>query len=233
MGEIFLIPTVLAENVVEAIPTYVLDAIKKCKVVFAENERTTRRYFKLLDKTLVIDNFEWHTIHKAEETQLATFKACITAGKNVAIVSEAGCPGIADPGQILVRAAQEMHCKINVFVGPSAILLALMASGLNGQQFEFVGYLPIEPNERVKKIKELESNSRKQSSTKIFIETPYRNMQLFDAIINHCDPQTQCCIAVDITASTEKIITQSVKNWRLHPPALHKRPAIFLLDATV
>jgi len=233
MGEIFLIPTVLAENVLEVIPLYVLTAIKKCTVVFAENERTARRYFKLLDKSLVIDAFEWHTIHKAEETQLATFRACITAGKNIAIVSEAGCPGIADPGQILIRAAQVMRCKINPLIGPNAILLALMASGMNGQQFEFVGYLPIDQNERVKRIKELETTSKIQRSTKIFIETPYRNMQLFEAIVKNCDPQTQCCIAVDITAPTASIITQSIKNWRTNQPSLHKRPAIFLLDATV
>ena len=221
MGEIFLIPTVLAENVVEAIPTYVLAAIKKCVVVFAENERTTRRYFKLLDKTLVIDSFEWHTIHKAEETQLATFKACITAGKNVAIVSEAGCPGIADPGQILVRAAQEMHCKINVFVGPNAILLALMASGLNGQQFEFVGYLPIEPNERVKKIKELESNSRKQNSTKIFIETPYRNAALLAALLQTLQGNTRLAISCGLTLGNAWSRSANAQKWKqnkLSPP---------------
>lgn len=231
MTTIYLIPCFLAENIIEPIPLYVLDAIKKCQVIFAENERTARRYLKSMDKNIVIDDFEWFTIHKAEEEQLNSFKKKIKEGKDIAIISEAGCPGIADPGQLLIAAAQEMKCVIRPLVGPSSILLSLMASGMNGQQFEFIGYLPIDTAARAKKIKELEIVSAKQNSTKIFIETPYRNNQLLETLIQHCQPATKLCIGVNITAPDERIITKTIKDWKNNKPELHKLPAIFLLYA--
>ncbi|MFT3908756.1 MAG: SAM-dependent methyltransferase [Ferruginibacter sp.] len=231
MTNIFLIPCFLAEDVLEPIPAYVLDAIKKCSVIFAENERTARRYLKALDKTIVIDDYEWFTIHKAEEEQVNNFKAKIKEGKNIAIISEAGCPGIADPGQVLIAVAQGMNCIIKPLVGPSSILLALMASGMNGQQFEFIGYLPIDNAARIKKIKELESASAKQNSTKIFIETPYRNNQLLESLIQNCQSNTKLCIAVNITAANESIITKTISAWKNNKPELHKLPAIFLLHS--
>src|ERR1700712_4732765 len=201
MTSIYLIPCFLAEDVLETIPAYILDAIKKCQVIFAENERTARRYLKALDRNIIIDDFEWFTIHKAEEEQVNNLKTKIEEGKNIAIISEAGCPGIADPGQVLIRTAQEMNCIIKPLVGPSSILLALMASGMNGQQFEFTGYLPIDNPARSKKIKELETASSKHNSTKIFIEMPYRNNQLLESLIQNCLPTTRLCIAVNITAA--------------------------------
>ncbi len=231
MAIVYLIPCVLAENAVETIPTYVIDAVKKCQVIFAENERTARRFLKMMDKTIVIDDYEWFAIHKAEEEQLQQFKQKIKEDKAIAIISEAGCPGIADPGQILIAAAQKMNCTIKPLVGPSSILLALMASGMNGQQFEFVGYLPIDNGERIKKIKELEIASQKNNSTKIFIETPYRNNPLVESILKACDGNTQLCIAVNITATNEYIQTQTINEWKKKMPELHKQPAIFLLYA--
>ena len=231
MTTIYLIPCFLAEAVLETIPSYVLDAVKKCSVIFAENERTARRYLKALDKNIVIDDFEWFTIHNAEEEQITNLKIKIKEQKNIGILSEAGCPGIADPGQLLIAAAQEMNCLIKPLTGPSSILLALMASGLNGQQFEFTGYLPIELTARSKKIKELENSSAKYNSTKIFIETPYRNNQLFDSIIQTCSPGTKLCIGMNITARDERIITKSISVWKNTKPELHKLPAIFLLYA--
>lgn len=231
MAAIYLIPCALAEDALETIPSYIMDAVKKCPVIFAENERTARRFLKSMDKSIVIDDYEWFAIHKAEEEQLQHFRKKIMEGKNIAIISEAGCPGIADPGQILIEAAQEMNCLVKPLVGPSSILLALMASGMSGQQFEFTGYLPIDNNERIKKIKELETASQKNNSTKIFIETPYRNNQLLEAILKVCDGKTKLCIGANITAANESIVTLSVAQWRNKKPELHKQPAIFLLYA--
>ena len=231
MSAIYLIPCTLAEDANQTIPSYILDAVKQCTVIFAENERTARRFLKSMDRSIVIDEFEWFTIHKAEEEQLQQFRQKIKEQKNIAIISEAGCPGIADPGQVLIAAAQKLNCTIKPLVGPSSILLALMASGMNGQQFEFCGYLPIDNNERVKKIKELEASSQKNNSTKIFIETPYRNDQLLEAIIKNCNDQTMLCVGVNITSASESIKTFSVGEWKNKKPALHKQPAIFLIYA--
>lgn len=231
MTTIYLVPCMLADDVLETIPAYVLEAVKECQVIFAENERTARRFLKAMDKSIVIDNFEWFAIHKAEEEQLKHFRQKIKEQKNIAIISEAGCPGVADPGQVLVAAAQEMKCHVKPLVGPSSILLALMASGMNGQQFEFVGYLPIDNAARIKKIKELETSSAKNNSTKIFIETPYRNNQLLDSILQHCQSNTRLCIASNITANNEQIVTLPVSAWKTKKPELHKLPVIFLLQA--
>ncbi len=231
MPLIYLIPSFIAEDAVNTIPPYVMDAVKNCSVIFAENERTARRFLKAMDREIVIDDFEWFAIHKAEQEQLDNFRKKIKEDKNIAIISEAGCPGVADPGQILVELAQQMNCTIKPLVGPSSILLALMASGMNGQQFEFMGYLPVDSAERAKKIKELEADSRKQHCTKIFIETPYRNDQLLAALLQHCNGNSKICIAADITAPTEFIKTKTVAEWKKEKTGLHKRPVIFLLLA--
>jgi 16S rRNA (cytidine1402-2'-O)-methyltransferase len=231
MSTVYLIPCVLAEDANDSIPAYVMNAVKQCQVIFAENERTARRFLKSMDRSIVIDDYEWFAIHKAEEEQLQQFKQKIKEGKNIAIISEAGCPGIADPGQLLIAAAQQLQCMVKPLVGPSSILLALMASGMNGQQFEFVGYLPIDNNERTKKIKELELSSLKNNSTKIFIETPYRNNQLFESLTKNCAGNTKLCIGANITAATESIKTLSIAEWKNKKPELHKQPAIFLLHA--
>ena len=231
MSIIYLIPCTLAEDATATIPAYVMDAVKNCTVIFAENERTARRFLKSMDKQIVIDDFEWFAVHKVEEEVLHSFRQKIKEQKNIAIISEAGCPGIADPGQLLIAAAQELNCTVKPLVGPSSILLSLMASGMNGQQFEFVGYLPIDNGERIKKIKELEAASAKQNSTKIFIETPYRNNQLMEALIKNCMPATRLCVAVNITDAEESIKTSSIAQWKIKKPELHKLPAIFLLYA--
>ena len=231
MSTIYLIPCVLADDAAETIPAYVMEAVKKCQVIFAENERTARRFLRLMDKQIVIDNYEWFAIHKAEEDELKNFTQKIKEEKNIAIISEAGCPGIADPGQILIAAAQKLNCIIKPLVGPSSILLALMASGMNGQQFEFVGYLPIDNAERTKKIKELEIASQKNNSTKIFIETPYRNNALVESLLKICDNKTLLCIASNLTAANETVKTMLISQWKIKKPQLHKQAAIFLLYA--
>jgi len=231
VATIYLIPTVLHEDALHTVPPYVLEAVKNCTVIFAENERTARRFLKAMDKTIVIDDYEWFAIHKAEAEQVNQFRQKVKEGKSIAIISEAGCPGVADPGQVLVSEAQQLNAVVKPLVGPSSILLALMASGMNGQHFEFVGYLPIDGNERNKAIKDMEAKSAKQQCTQIFIETPYRNNQLIEALLKNCAGGTKLCIAVDITGATESIQTLTIAQWKTKKPDIHKRPAIFLLYA--
>lgn len=230
---VYLIPTVLHEGVVDPLPAYLLPVIKQCSIFFVENERTARRYLKLLWKEMVIDDYEWQNMKEVNESTTQHFKKAIRENKTIGIISEAGCPGVADPGQQLVNMAQEMNVTVKPLVGPSSILLALMASGMNGQQFQFVGYLPIDSAERTKAIKSLESESRQKNCTQIFIETPYRNNQLLETVLKTCQSQTKICIAVDLTADTEMIKTKTVKEWKTAIPQLHKRPAIFLMYSRV
>ena len=234
-GKVYLIPTVLSdeENALKSLPSYIVDAIKQCQVFFVENEKTARRFFKKLWKEMVIDDYTWYTIHKAEEEVKNSFIHHLKAGKTIGIVSEAGCPGVADPGQILIEAAQQIQATVYPLVGPSSILLGLMASGMNGQCFQFTGYLPIDSTARKKAIKELETDSQKRNCTQIFIETPYRNNQLINDVLSTCKNETRFCIAVDITASTERIVTKTIADWKKSTaPEIHKRPAIFLLSAS-
>ena len=228
---VYLVPCVLDEEATNTIPHYIVDAVKDCQVIFAENERTARRFLKSMWKEMVIDSYEWFTIHKAEEEQRNTFRQKLKEGKNISIISEAGCPGIADPGQILIEVAQQMNVTVKPLVGPSSILLALMASGMNGQQFEFVGYLPIENFERIKAIKELEASSQKKRSSIIFIETPYRNNQLIETLLKTCKPTTKICIAAELTGANEYVKTKTVAEWQKEKTDFHKKPVIFLLLA--
>jgi 16S rRNA (cytidine1402-2'-O)-methyltransferase len=226
---VYLIPTVLAEGQTDCLPAYLLTAVRDCKVFFVEEERTARRYLKLLWKEMVIDDYGWHNMKDANvET---AFRKAIRDGVNIGIISEAGCPAIADPGQQLVAIAQELKVSIRPLVGPSSIILALMASGMNGQRFEFLGYLPIEAAARIQAIKNMESTSRIRKSTEIFIETPYRNNQMMEALLKNCQPHTRICIAFNLTAPDEWVQTKTVTEWKKNLPQLHKVPAIFLLLA--
>ncbi|MFN8252295.1 MAG: SAM-dependent methyltransferase [Ferruginibacter sp.] len=228
---IYLIPSVLEETATHTIAPYIMDAVKNCQVIFAENERSARRFLKSICKEIVIDQYEWFAIHKAEAEVLSSFRQKIKEEKQIAVISEAGCPGVADPGQLLVEAAQQLNALVKPLVGPSAVLLALMASGMNGQQFEFVGYLPIDNGERQKKIKELELSSEKNKSTKIFIETPYRNNQLVETLLKTCKGSTRLCIAASLTGPDEYIKTKTAADWRKEKTDFHKKPVIFLLQA--
>ena len=227
---VYLIPSLLHEEGMRSIPSYITDIVKQCTVLFVENERTARRFLKKLDKDIVIDNYEWFTITN-DNPNTDSFRKKIKEEKTIGIISEAGCPGIADPGQQLVAVAQELSIEVKPLVGPNSIVLALMASGMNGQQFRFAGYLPIKNPERNNAIKELESESAKKNCTQIFIETPYRNNQLMEALLSVCQPSTKICIAVDLTGEKELIKTRSVADWKKNKPDIHKRPAIFLLIA--
>ena len=178
---------------------------------------------------MVIDDYEWYNMKEVTEELRSSFRQKIKEEKNIGIISEAGCPGVADPGQQLVSIAQQMNVPVRPLVGPNSILLALMASGMNGQQFQFLGYLPIDVAERTRTIRQLESESKQKQCTQIFIETPYRNNQLFETLAKTLHPQTKICVAVDLTSPTEMIQTKTAQQWKTAVPQLHKRPAIFLM----
>jgi Predicted methyltransferases len=229
---VYLIPTILYDGETNCLPSYLLDAVKHCSIFFVENERTARRNLKLIWKEMVIDNYKWFAIKEVDNVIIAEFKKALNEEQTVGIMSEAGCPGVADPGQQLVLIAQQADVLVRHLVGPNSILLALMASGMNGQQFIFNGYLPIEQSEKIKKIKLVETESRQRNCTEIFIETPYRNNQLLESLIQTCNPNTLLCIAADITAPSEFIKTKTIQQWKKNKPELHKKPAIFLLQAS-
>ena len=229
LGKVLLLPMLLHEEGWEAIPKDVSVWMQSCDAFFVENEKTTRRYFKKIWKEMVIDDYQWFPIHQVEATQVDAFVQLLKSGKTIGIVSEAGCVGIADPGQILVGAAQKLGAIVKPYLGPSSILLSLMASGFNGQGFTFNGYLPIDAAERKKKIQQLEQIAHSNGIAQLFIETPYRNNQLLEAILQACHPNTQLCIGVDITGPNESIKTATLQYWKNNKPELHKRLAIFIL----
>ncbi len=229
---VYLIPAELAEGVHTCIPAYVGEALGECHVFFVENERTARRYLKRLRKDFVVDDHAWVPLSKGdEEASAGVFEKALRAGQTVGIISEAGCPGVADPGQALVARAQAMGVKVRPLVGPSSLLLALMASGLNGQSFRFSGYLPIEAAARAKAIRQLEDEVVRNGTTQIFIETPYRNRQMLQALLEHCRNDTRLCLAVHITSPHDEYIrTLRIGEWKTAAlPDIHKKPAIFLL----
>lgn len=228
---VYLIPSFLDEEGIDALPAYLLNAVKEVEVFYVENERSARRFLKKIWREMDIDRYSWFVIHKAEETLRQEFLHQIKMGKQIAILSEAGCPGIADPGQILIAAAQDAGARIKPLVGPSSLLLALMASGMNGQHFQFHGYLPIDGAERLRRIKELESLSRQEGSAQLFIETPYRNLSLMDSLFKTCSSTTRLCIAVSLTGKEESVRTRTIEAWRKNIPDIQKKPAIFILQA--
>lgn len=231
IGNVYLIPIALSEDGYDTLPAYIAEKINACDVFFAENIRTARRAFKKIDKQFNIDSKEWHEIESKEIASVDAFKSCLIQQKSIGIVSESGCPGIADPGQKLVAVAQEMGATVNPICGPSSILLSLMASGLNGQSFTFNGYIPIESTDREKKIKDLEKKAINENCTQLFIETPYRNNAMLASILKVCHPDTKLCIAYNLTSSMEWVKTKKVSAWKTSPILLPKEPAIFLIGA--
>nr|WP_308447343.1 SAM-dependent methyltransferase [Parachitinimonas caeni] len=198
-----------------------------------ENAKTARRILKAYDPDRVIAEIEMATLNEhTQEAELRPLLAPLLAGKDVGLISEAGCPGVADPGAQLVRLAHEQNIRVIPLVGPSSILLALMASGASGQRFRFHGYLPTDAQTRSSRLKELEGDSRRHQETQLFIETPYRNMALLDALLNTCRPDTLLAVACDLTTPTEQIISRTIASWKKQEkPELGKRPALFLIYA--
>ncbi|PUZ28042.1 SAM-dependent methyltransferase [Chitinophaga parva] len=230
-GKVYLIPTVLAEDHLETIPAYVTAVVQRLKIFFVENERTARRYMKALDRGIVIDALQLYPMNNNQPPDVALAKKLLLAGHDIGVMSEAGCPAIADPGHLIVGVAHQVHAPVVPMVGPNSILLALMASGMNGQNFAFTGYLPVDKGARVKAIKDLEQRSAKFQQTQGFIETPYRNNALFADLLATLAGNTQLCVAAEITGDHEYILTKTVAEWKKLPaPELHKRPAIFLIN---
>jgi 16S rRNA (cytidine1402-2'-O)-methyltransferase len=227
---LYLIPTILAPETSEnVLPTQIKNAITQTDYYFVENIRTARRFISDLKTGKIIDNL--HFFELTKDTSISDVRKYFDAvprGQNIGIMSEAGCPGVADPGALAVKVAHQLGVKVMPLVGPSSILLALMASGFSGQSFVFHGYLPIDKIERSKKIKALENESKKEQ-TQIFMETPFRNNSFLEDLLNTCQPTTLLCIACNVTGSDEMIQTKSVADWKNKKPDLHKKPTMFLI----
>jgi 16S rRNA (cytidine1402-2'-O)-methyltransferase len=230
-GNLYLLPTTLGEqNPVETIPASVLKTTTGLRFFIVENTRTARRYLRSIDPAFPIDGSSFVELNEhTKTTEIENYLDACEKGNHVGLMSEAGVPGVADPGSDVVRLAHQKGIRVVPLVGPSSILLAVMASGLNGQNFAFNGYLPIKPNERNKAIKHFEKRSQTEKQSQVFIETPYRNNALFEEFLKTLLPTTQLCVAVDITLATEQILTFSVKEWGKKKIELHKRPAIFIV----
>ncbi len=228
-GTLYLVPTLLGESQVdEVIPMHVQQVVKTIRYFIVENIKTTRRYLRKIDNIFPIDDSMFYELNKhTNPIIIATYLAPILQGNDVAILSEAGCPGIADPGADIVKIAHEKRIKVVPLVGPSSMFLALMASGLNGQNFAFHGYLSKEKNERIQQLKRLDSQAK--FGAQLFMDTPFRNMQLLEEVLTHCSKEIKLCIACDITTPAEIITTRTIAEWREHVPNLNKRPCVFIL----
>ena len=232
-GTLYLIPTIISDGTQDkVIPPHVREVLKTLRYFLAEDVRTARRYFSGMKVFENLDILQFGVLYKdTAEDELPELMKPLLKGIDMGIVSEAGCPGVADPGATAVHYAHQKSISVVPLVGPSSILLALMASGLSGQHFAFHGYLPVEEKETAKSIKEYERESRLKKQTQIFIETPYRNAKLLHNLIHHLQPDTRLCIAVDITSSQEKIISKPVRDWKHESIEMPKSPAIFLFLA--
>ncbi len=231
MATLYLIPTSLGESSLERIvPPFNYEIVNKIKHFIVEDVRTARRFLKKVNRDIQIDDLTFFILNQHTSPQeISSFLKPMFDGNDMGIISEAGCPAIADPGADVVAIAQENNMNVVPLVGPSSILLSLMASGFNGQSFAFVGYLPIQQADRSKMLRKLEQRAISENQSQIFIETPYRNMKMLEDIIQSCQPSTKLCIAVDITLETEFIKTKTIKEWKSKVPDLNKRPCIFLL----
>ena len=229
-GKIYMIPTTLGDsNIDSVIPKDVQQIIIETKYFIVENIKTTRRFLKKVEREIDIDRLHFSVLNKhTSPTELESFLNPILEGNNIGVISEAGCPGVADPGSDIVSMAHAKNIKVVPLIGPSSILLALIASGMNGQNFCFNGYLPKERNLRIKKIKELERQAI-NGATQIFMETPFRNNHLMEDLLKHCSPNSTLCLAADISLENEFIYSKKIIDWKKNAPNLNKRPCMFLL----
>lgn len=233
-GRLYVIPTVISEGQTDTIPQQVVNVIREVDLFLVENLRTARRYISSLKLGLTIEELEFSSLDKntsAEEIDILLKP--LNRGRNIGILSESGCPGIADPGSKAVDWAHKHNVKVVPLVGPSSILLALMGSGFNGQKFCFHGYLPIDKKPLEAEIRRLATESNRYNQTQIFIETPYRNNQLLKTILSTCDGSTMLCVARDLTGENEFIETRSIFDWKDKNIDLHKVPTVFLLYAGI
>lgn len=231
-GNLYLIPTQLGDNApLEVLPISVKKIIESVNDYIVENEKTARRFIKKISSGKSQSSLNIHILNKyTKQSELPIFLDACKLGKSIGLLSEAGCPGIADPGAEIVKIAHENNIRVIPLVGPSSILLALMSSGMNGQNFTFNGYLPIDKGERKTKLKQLERISSDQNQSQIFIETPYRNNKMLEDICATLQNHTRVCVACDITLPSEFIKTKTVEDWKRNTIDLHKRPAIFIIQ---
>ena len=232
-GKLYLIPTTLGDSEIKSvIPASVVDIIESLQFFIVENIRTTRRYIRKVSKTKNIDEITFFELNKrTKPEEISGFLKPCLSGYSIGIISEAGNPGIADPGASVVKIAHKKNIDVIPSVGPSSILLALISSGMNGQNFAFNGYLPINDKERAEKIRFLERKSKAENQTQIFMETPFRNMKMFDTLLQTCRNDTFLCIAADITLTSEFIKTKTISDWKKQKPQLNKRPTVFVIQA--
>lgn len=228
---LYLIPNLLGETPVEQVlPPYNREIILGIRHFIVEDVRTARRFLKLVDRSIDIDQLTFYTLNKhTNPEEVASMLRPLEEGSPMGVISEAGCPAVADPGADVVAIAQRKGLQVIPLVGPSSIILAVMGSGFNGQSFAFNGYLPIEPDERIKVLKKLEQRAYTENQTQLFIETPYRNAKMMADILKACRPQTHLCIAAGLTTQDEYIRTRTIKEWAGHLPNLDKIPCIFLI----
>lgn len=231
-GKLYLIPTRLGDNPpLEVLPISIKKIIEQIDNYIVENEKTARRFIKRVSPNKSQPSLKLQILNKyTTEAERNTYLNICLEGISVGILSEAGCPAIADPGADIVSLAHQMDIQVVPLVGPSSIILALMGSGMNGQSFTFNGYLPIDKSERKSKLKTLERLSSEHNQSQIFIETPYRNMKMLEDLANTLHPNTRVCVACDITLPTEFIKTKAAKDWKHNKEDLHKRPAIFIIQ---
>lgn len=228
---LYLLPVTLGDTPVDSVlPAYNKEVIKDIRHFIVEDVRSARRFLKKVDREADIDSMTFYPLNKhTSPNDISGYLQPLLEGHPMGVISEAGCPAVADPGADVVAIAQQKNLKVVPLVGPSSIILSVMASGFNGQSFAFNGYLPIEPGERAKKLKQLEQRVYAEHQTQLFIETPYRNNKMLEDILHNCHPQTKLCIAANITCEGQFIRTKTVKNWQGNLPDLTKIPCIFLL----
>lgn len=228
---LYLIPVPLSDGALtQVLPPDNLTLVRQIRHFVVENVRSARRFLKKCDRDIVIDDLTFAELNgHTPPTEVEALLAPLERGESVGVLSEAGCPAIADPGADLVAIAQRKGLRVRPLVGPSSILMGLMASGFNGQSFAFVGYLPIEPAARQRKFKDMEQRIVRDDQTQIFIETPYRNQALLTDLLKHLPGNLRLCVAVDITGERESIVTRTIGQWKAHPQQLEKVPTIFLL----
>jgi 16S rRNA (cytidine1402-2'-O)-methyltransferase len=230
IGILYMIPSFLSEENTTVIPDNTKKILFSLDHFIVENEKSARHFLKAAGYPKPLQQLHLQVLNEhTKPEEIPGLLKPLLAGMNAGIISEAGCPGIADPGSDLVKLAHEKNIDVIPLVGPSSILLALMSSGMNGQRFIFLGYLPREKSLRVKAIRELEKNCMTKNETQIFIEAPYRNAQLLDDILNTCNAETRLCIAVDLTSPSQLVKTLTIKEWKKRIPDIQKRPVVFLV----
>ena len=231
-GTLYLIPVTLGDSPVHhVIPAYVLELLGRLDHFIVEDLRSARRYLKKAGVEKAIDDLSFYLLNEHTEDQaMEELLVVLTTGNDAGMLSEAGVPAVADPGSGLVALAHRHNIRVVPLAGPSSILMALMAAGMNGQSFRFHGYLPVKKPQRLNSLRRIEKTALETGETQIFMETPYRNMNLLEDIVGTCRDNTLLCIAVDISLATESIITKTVREWKGQLPDIHKRPAVFLLS---